>query len=121
MALSFWFYHDEAYTKRASGNVIQRVYNIGPNFYILYNPSTRKFDLSSRSPSTGSTQYTWQWPTSASLQPLVPRGSSTSTAAPRPAVTQKVMYLDGVRVLSNPNSVAFPAQRPFTTPFVRRE
>lgn len=118
MAFSFWFYHDEAYTKRASGNVIQRVYNIGPNFYILYNPSTRKFDLSSRSPSTGSTQYTWQWPDIGITSNRWFHAVFHFDGSPAASGSRQVMYLDGVRVLSNPNSVAFPGAATFTTPFV---
>lgn len=124
MAFSFWFYHDEAYTKRASGNVIQRVYNIGPNFYILYNPSTRKFDLSSRGIGMGTTQYTWTWPDVGITSNRWFHTAFLFDGSPAASGSRQVMYLDGVKVLSNPyttqptTTIAFPGAVDFTTPFV---
>ncbi len=102
MTFSFWFYHDEAYVKRASGNVIQRVYNIGPNFYILYNPTTRKFDLSSRGIGTGSTQYTWQWPDIGITSNRWFHAAILFNGNPAASGSRQAMYLDGAKALSNP-------------------
>ncbi len=124
MTFSFWFYHDEAYTKRASGNVIQRVYNIGPNFYILYNPSTRKFDLSSRATGMGSTQYTWTWPDAGITSNRWFHAAVLFDGSPAASGSRQVMYLDGAKVISNPyttqptTTTPFPGAVDFTTPFV---
>jgi len=119
MTFSFWFYSDEAYVKRASGNTIQRVYNIGPNFYLLYNPSTRRFDLSSRGIGTGSTQHTWQWPDVGITSNRWFHAAFLFNGNPAPKGSQQTMYLDGVKVLSNPYTTTnFPGAVDFTTPFV---
>jgi hypothetical protein len=124
MTFSFWFYHDDAYVNRASGNTIQRVYNIGPNFYILYNPSTRKFDLSSRGIGMDSTQYTWTWPDAGITSNRWFHAAIHFNGNPAASGSRQVMYLDGVPVLSNPyttqptTTIAFPGAVDFTTPFV---
>jgi hypothetical protein len=119
MTFSFWFYHDDAYVNRAGGNTIQRVYNIGPNFYILYNPSTRKFDLSSRGIGTGGTQHTWQWPDVGITSNRWFHAAFLFNGNPAPKGSQQTMYLDGVKVLSNPYTTTnFPGAVDFTTPFV---
>jgi hypothetical protein len=118
MTFSFWFYHDDAYVNRAGGNTIQRVYNIGPNFYILYNPSTRKFDLSSRGIGTGSNQHTWTWPDAGITSNRWFYAAILFNGNPAASGSRQAMYLDGVKVLSNPYNTAFPGAVDFTTPFV---
>ena len=123
MAFSCWFYHDNAYISPASGNLYQRVLNIGPNFYILYNPTTRRFDLSSRSTSTGSTQYTWNWPDIGITSNRWFHAVFHFDGNPAASGSRQVMYLDGVKTLSNPYStqpstnIAFSGATAFTSPF----
>ena len=117
MTFSFWFYHDAAYINPDSGNLYQRVVNIGPNFYILYNPSTRRFDMSSRGVGTGSTQYTWTWPDAGITSNRWFHAAMLFKGDAAASGSRQVMYLDGVKILSNPLNTVFPGAVDFAPAF----
>jgi hypothetical protein len=117
MTFSCWFYHDAAYVNPGSGNLYQRVVNIAPGFYILYNPSTRRFDMSSRAIGAGSTQYTWSWPDVGITSNRWFHAAFLFNSDAAASGSRQVMYLDGIKILSNPLNTPFPGAVDFTSPF----
>jgi len=117
MTFCAWFYHDDAYVHQASGNRYQRLFNCGPNFYILYDPVVRQITLSTRGVGTGNTQHTWSWPNLFTsnqwyhVSILFDRRHAASGS-------RQVMYINGQKALSNPYNTAFPGAEPFTSPFI---
>lgn len=117
MTFSAWFFFDNAYVQRASDNKYQRLFNCGPNFYILYNTTNNHLDLSTRGIGTGSTQYTWSWNTE-----LLPnRWYHVSVLFDRRAAasgSRQVMYVNGRKFMSGNLNIAFPGAAAFTAPFI---
>ena len=113
-----WLYFDDAYVQGASGNVYQRLYNCGPNFYILFNRTNNQIDLSTRSVDGGTTQFTWTW-----TEPKILSNQWYHIAVlfdRRAAATnsKQVMYVNGKRYLSSALGSAFSGAAAFTSPFL---
>jgi hypothetical protein len=117
MTFCAWLYHDDAYVHQASGNRYQRLFNCGPNFYILYDPVSRTLSLSTQGVGTGTTQHTWAWPTLFTSN----RWFHVSVLFDRRAAasgSRQVMYVNGQKTLSNPYNTAFSGAAAFTSPFL---
>jgi hypothetical protein len=114
LTFTAWFYHDNAYTN----NPYMRFFNCGPNFYIIYNRLENRLELSTRGIGTGDTQFTWAWP---SFSPTSNRWFHVAVLFDRRSAVsgmRQIMYINGVRHLSNSLSMAFPGGADFTSPFV---
>jgi len=117
MTFTAWLYYDGAYIPPVAGNRYQRLYNCGPNFYILYDPISKQLSLSTRSGSTGDTQYTWAWSTSLKahqwfhISVLFDRRAAASGS-------RQIMYINGEKFLSGTLNTAFPGAAAFTSPFI---
>ncbi len=117
MTFSSWFFFDDAYVQGASGNKYQRLFNCGPNFYILYNTTNNHLDLSTRGIGTGDTQHTWSWSTEFTpntwfhVSILFDRRAAASGS-------RQVMYVNGEKVFSGNLSTAFPGAAAFTSSFI---
>lgn len=117
MTFSAWIYYDNAWIN----NPYMRLIN-SDQFYILYNLAASQLDLSSRGIGTGITNFTWtlampkmttnQW---IHFAVLFDRGPAASG-------TKQVMYINGVRYLTNPTSsnqggsTVFPGAADFVGP-----
>jgi len=115
MTFTAWLYYDNAYTN----NPFMRLYNCGPNFYILYNTAVNYLSLSTRSVDGGTTDYSWgfsgakltsnQW---FHVAVLFDRRTTASGS-------KQVIYLNGKRYLSDSVSpVGTSGAAAFTSPFV---
>ena len=117
LTFTAWLYHDEAYVKRAANNLFQRVYNCGPNFWLLYDLQSKIFSLSTTGIGTSSTNHLWTW-----NAPLASNQWNHITVLfdRRPAASgsRQVMYLNGVKLLSGPYNTAFPGAVDFAAPFL---
>jgi len=118
MTFAFWFYHDGAYIDPAgSGNLYQRVIHVGPNFYIIYKPGNRTFDLSTRGIGTGSDQHTWMWPNDIITPNRWFHAAFLFNSGAAAGGSRQVMYLNGVKIPSNPLNTPFPGAVDFVSPF----
>lgn len=116
MTFTAWFYHDDAYVNRANNNIYQRLYNCGPNFYIIFNPATTELSLSTT--DTGGTSRTWSL---AAGTLSLNRWHHLAVLFDRRAMdsgSRQTVYVDGRRYLTGTLSVAFTGAAAFTSPFI---
>jgi hypothetical protein len=100
MTFSFWFYHDAAYINPDSGNLYQRVVNIGPNFtsFIIRRPAVSICRRAGSAPAPQ--QYTWTWPDAGITSNRWFHAAMLFKGDAAASGSRQVMYLDGVKILS---------------------
>jgi hypothetical protein len=121
MTFSAWFYYDSAYTN----NPYMRLFNCGPNFYLLYNRSANQLDLSTTATGEGtSTNYTWAFPEARLTSNRWFHVAVLFDRRPAASGSRQTLYLNGLRYRSNAftafpgGASAFPGAAAFTAPFV---